>query len=282
MEKSGMCLLQVEILVGCLKGPIQGVFFMQRPRSYFNENFREFDTSLKEISWKKAIFEKDDTIAMGEELFANYYYLNVGIGKFYIMHENGGKRVLSCHGEGTVFPLWQSELSFSTHSCCYLQVTRHTEAYFISRKRMDEFIRGNSDFYIKMLEYYASFSNYLVYRSLSDIHDDAFTRVCNYLYLSNDGKPFYQKDNIIYLNQTEIAENAGVTRVQVARTLRKLRDEGIVNTLRNRVVILDNKRLLDHCTSLFEEHGRMPESKRGKGKAKYNSTPSLCSASPLI
>nr|WP_281253622.1 helix-turn-helix domain-containing protein [Sporomusa silvacetica] len=65
--------------------------------------------------------------------------------------------------------------------------------------------------------------------------------MCNCLYMFMQYGPY--KDKVLPLNQDELANMAGISRIQTARTLQNLRKNGIVSTQRNKIKILNEKAL---------------------------------------
>ncbi|MGG7212617.1 helix-turn-helix domain-containing protein [Clostridium nigeriense] len=56
------------------------------------------------------------------------------------------------------------------------------------------------------------------------------------------------KENTIELNQEEIANLIGASRIQVARVLHLLKENKIIKTNRNSIKILDVKKLSELCS----------------------------------
>ncbi|MGG7058939.1 helix-turn-helix domain-containing protein [Clostridium tertium] len=56
------------------------------------------------------------------------------------------------------------------------------------------------------------------------------------------------KENTIELNQEEIANLIGASRIQVARVLHLLRENKIIKTNRNSIKTLDMKKLSELCS----------------------------------
>ncbi|WP_105615483.1 Crp/Fnr family transcriptional regulator [Vallitalea okinawensis] len=50
---------------------------------------------------------------------------------------------------------------------------------------------------------------------------------------------------ILNFTQEEIAEELGISRIQLGRVLKELHDEGIISTKRNRIIIENSKALKD-------------------------------------
>ncbi|MCF6413331.1 winged helix-turn-helix domain-containing protein [Collinsella tanakaei] len=74
-------------------------------------------------------------------------------------------------------------------------------------------------------------------------------KLCNLLYLlARDATPDKSGLQRIAFSQEELAEILLLNRVSVARLLAQLREEGAIDTRRGAITIIDEDRLLSHCS----------------------------------
>jgi CRP-like cAMP-binding protein len=76
--------------------------------------------------------------------------------------------------------------------------------------------------------------------------DSSFVKTCNILYALSEKGVF--QNNFIELKQDEIADFGGISKVQVARAYKTLKNSGIIETKRNGLIINDRKELLKLCS----------------------------------
>lgn len=60
---------------------------------------------------------------------------------------------------------------------------------------------------------------------------------------------YYVKRGIIHLSQSELAKIAGVSQAQMERSVKLLKEKGVLTTSRKQLTIIDEQKLLDFCTA---------------------------------
>ena len=73
-------------------------------------------------------------------------------------------------------------------------------------------------------DHYCKFTNLLFFCATTQTYETVITRICNILYLYV--KNLTNTNNMVFLNQYEIAALIGATRVAVVKGLKQLRDDG--------------------------------------------------------
>lgn len=115
--------------------------------------------------------------------------------------------------------------------------------------QVQDLLRRDPDFAQAMLESYARYVNLLIFESAHQGHHRALMKLCNLLYLlAHDVAPDGAGPRCIPFSQEELAEILLLNRVSVARLLSHLREEGAVDTRRGAIAIVDEERLLAHCS----------------------------------
>lgn len=86
----------------------------------------------------------------------------------------------------------------------------------------------------------------MFFDSINQTFEPCLARICDilYLYLTkvNPSEPK------IPLSQSELASIAGASQAQMERSIKILKKEGTLGTLRKQIIILDEGKLLVHCT----------------------------------
>ena len=82
--------------------------------------------------------------------------------------------------------------------------------------------------------------------SINQTFEPCLARICDILYhYLTKVHPLSAK---IPLSQSELASIAGASTAQMERSIRILKKEGILDTSRKQIEILDEEKLLAHCT----------------------------------
>ena len=96
----------------------------------------------------------------------------------------------------------------------------------------------NGTFAGELLRENCDFIGYMFFDSINQTFEPCLARICDILYLSAK----------IPLSQSELASIAGASTAQMERSIRILKKEGILDTSRKQIEILDEEKLLAHCT----------------------------------
>lgn len=86
----------------------------------------------------------------------------------------------------------------------------------------------------------------MFFDSINQTFEPCLARICDilYLYLTK----VHPASSRIPMSQTELASLAGASQAQMERSIKILKKEGILNTSRKQITILDQSKLLAHCT----------------------------------
>lgn len=157
-----------------------------------------------------------------------------------------GKRSISFHGPGTVFPSYRPndfrvELSLVTAALSQMQVLEFTVPQF---KAMFE---ENTELSEQVVNWYSMYINRFLFETVHQTYNSALTKLCNLLYLLTINQPA-NSGLVIDMTQDELAELLGMSRVQITRELSELRRRGIVETTRGKLLISDLPALASLCT----------------------------------
>ena len=99
----------------------------------------------------------------------------------------------------------------------------------------------------EILEQNCDFISYLFYQDMNRAYTSTPEHVCDilYLYLLN----VEPKDGIIPFSQSELASLVGISRPQIERILKSLREKQVLSTMRGGVQITDISKLYDACSA---------------------------------
>ena len=173
------------------------------------------------------------------------YYVKEGIIHLSLEHDRGRKS-LKMFGEGTVFPVGvefhESHMEYEMILQALTDMTVYQMPYPILKKIAVE----HGDFAGELLRENCDFIGYLFFDSVNQTFEPCLARICDilYLYLTK----VHPASSKIPLSQPELASLAGASMAQMERSVKILRKEGILDTSRKQITVLDQEKLLPHCT----------------------------------
>lgn len=217
---------------------------------YFEEHFTQFKDLLLEHGERHLL--KADTIITNDSDDLYLYYIENGLFKLSLMHEEGALKTVCFHGEGSICPYslsrpnatndYQIDVDFFV-----ISAITDVETIRIKPEVFHQLLLDNGQLGVTMIDYIIKHSNLFMSESVTISYDPAFTRTCNFVYIYTQ----YLNKKGIQLTQSEIGEMVGLTRLEVARALKKLREMFIITTTRTSINVLDIQRLKDQCTLTF-------------------------------
>lgn len=219
---------------------------MLTPRYFFANDFNQFYSYFLTQPHRKRFFRKGEYLWESGEPFQRIHYIISGVAQNYMEHENGHRKIISFHGEGTVFPGYHQydykiERSLVTTAVSDMNVLEFTKDQF---RQMFE---TNLQLSANVVEWYSMYVNRLLYETAHQEYNSSFIRLCNLLYLLSGRQP----DHIapcISMTQDDLADILGISRVHVTRGLAQLREQEIILTRRKQIEIRDLPALAEYCS----------------------------------
>lgn len=219
---------------------------MLTPTYLFTNDFVQFYEYFLTQPHKKKTFQKGEYLWEPGEPFHSIHYIVSGLAHNYLEHETGRRKIISFHGEGTVFPGYHQhdfriEQSLITKAIYDMEVLEFTKDEF---KMMME---TNPKLNASVVEWFSMYTNLLLYDMAHQEYNNSFIKLCNLLYLisSNDVK---NDRGIVNMTQEDLSDILGMSRVNLTRCLSQLRTENIVQTHRNYIEVIDPEALARHCS----------------------------------
>lgn len=220
---------------------------MLLPRYFFSDDYTEFYQYFLSKPHCRRIFEKGDMIWNLGETIRSVYYIEEGIVKTFVEHENGLRKILHFHSNGTVFPGCQNSV-FKIESSMGTQALSRVKALEFTREEFYRMYQENMDLNARVLETYSMYINLFVYEAAHQDYNNAFRKICNLLYLFSLHSPTGTPHRID-LTQQEIADILAISLVNVTNNLTKLRKQGIIVSHRKWIEITDYQKLADCCSN---------------------------------
>lgn len=215
------------------------------PSFYFCGRFLPFAALFGEFPRKK--FQKGDTLTTYGAINNTAYYIHKGVMRFSLSHENGGEKTIGLFGPGSVYPIGVERHRHKMDFEMILTAFTELEVSVLSYQQLRALAEQHRDLALKLLEDDCDFISYLFYTSTSLAFAPCLTRICDVLYLSLPESHAAQAFTV-KLTQELLATLVGASSAQVERALRQLRQEGCIQTLRGEIRVLEEGKLLAHCS----------------------------------
>jgi len=179
------------------------------------------------------------------EYIERVYYLESGVIKTSVVHEDGYVKTLYFSGKGSVYPGCHTAQFNIEKSLLSVAVTPVRVLCF-RRADFHAYAMRHSDLMAEMLELYAAWINLHIYESAHQEYNNAFQKLCNLIFLLCNGGE--KSTNRVDLTQQDLADILALERENVTRFLTRLRKEGIVETHRGWLEVADIDGLLAYCS----------------------------------
>ena len=214
------------------------------PRYYFSNDYVDlYDELLKQPHTKRKIY-KNTYLWKPGEFIQNIYYIESGICLTSATHEDGHQKILYFTSKGSLVPGFHNS-QFKIEKSITVKAITEMEVIEFSRKDIYNMYLTNPQFSAIVFENYAKLINLLIYETAHQEYNNSFLKLCNTLYLFSKN---HRSTNEIKLSQENIADILAINRVNVAKCLSRLRDEGVIIPHRNWIEIIDFKKLEDYCS----------------------------------
>lgn len=216
------------------------------PSFYFSNKFSNYKDIIQKYDVQKVKFAKNDFLTNHGEINNTAYYINSGIIILSLGHEKGGEKSLALFGPGSIFPVGLSDHKYKMDFEIILRAFSDLDVYKFSYLTLRKMACDNHDLAIDLLELDCDFISYLFHDSVSQAFESCITRLCDvlYLYFVNT----HTENNTINISQSSLVNFTGASRAQIERALKELRDSKILETSRNKIIILDLEKLLTFCS----------------------------------
>lgn len=216
------------------------------PRYYFTDDYVDLYEYFLTQPHKKRVIKKDEYLWNPGDFIEHVYYIESGICMTSVQHEDGHQKILYFHSKGCITPgfhytTFKIEQSIVTKAISTMHVLE------FSRADMYAMFQKNIQLSTLAFETYAKLINVLIYETAHQEYNNSFLKLCNLLYLFTQNSPS-NDHNRIELSQENIADILTLNRVNIAKCLSRLRDEGILISHRKWIEITDLKKLELYCS----------------------------------
>lgn len=213
---------------------------------YFSGDFSQFEEYFFTIKHQKRSYKKkEDLSSIGEPMDEMFYILNGTLASAYL-HESGHYKAFSFNGKGNIAPLYFPGDLNVLRSMVFTAVSE-LEVLVFNRYDFEQYLFCNRELNKMMYKCYIDLVSLLVQDNANQLFCTGLEKISNffYIYLEN----VKDQKNSIYLTQNEIMEFVGLNLKNVSKYLKILRDDGVIETHRNMITVLDMKKLVGYCSA---------------------------------
>lgn len=216
---------------------------MLMPNYIFEDDFIEFEPLIKSQFPNSIHVKKGHMIIDPNDIRTKYYYVLKGQASFVIRHEDGGAKVSSIRGKGSIFPLFYNFKRTNMEKILEVKARTDMELIVIPRSEFLRMMLENSGIAMAMLDAYGRYTTLLLHDMSNILFDSVYIRICNFLALQT-----LVSGDVVNMTHDDIAEVAGTTRATVSRALNILKCRNVVSISRQKICILSREKLLSGCS----------------------------------
>lgn len=215
------------------------------PSIYLANYLNDFEDLIVKYGGIRKIYKKGEYLTQYGVINNTAYFIKKGLIHLSLGHEQG-KKSLNFFGSGTIFPVGVEIHEFRVEYEMIIEACTDIEVLQIPYPTLKKMAQENGDFAGELLRENCDFIGYMFFDTINQTFEPCLARICDilYLYLTKIQPEQMQ----IPLTQAELANIAGASQAQMERSLKILRKEGILDTSRKRMTVLDQNKLLAHCT----------------------------------
>lgn len=215
------------------------------PSIYLANYLNDFEETIRRYEVQEQHLKKGDYLTQYGVINNTAYFIKKGIIHLSLGHDQG-KKSLNLFGPGTVFPVGVEIHEYRVEYEMILQALTDIDVYRISYPTLKKIAQENGDFAGELLRENCDFIGYMFFDTINQTFEPCLARICDilYLYLTK----VHPSKSQIPLSQAELANIAGASQAQMERSVKILKKEGILDTSRKRITVMDPEKLLAHCT----------------------------------
>jgi CRP-like cAMP-binding protein len=212
---------------------------------YFADDFSAFENYFSSIKHGVRKYKKNDPVNGYGEPMDEMYYIIDGTMSGSFIHESGNIKISSFYGSGYLAPLYFPGDLEIMKSFAFTAVT-DLEVYVFNRMTFDQYVNSNPELNIAMYSAYIKLVSLQGQEMSNQMFSTGMEKLCNffYVYLKNTNG----QENVIPFSQHTIAEFVGMNRPNVAKYLKVLRDDDIIITHRNRIIVKNIEEMREYCS----------------------------------
>lgn len=229
------------------------------PNIYLSGYIRSFSGKESQYGLTRKKYKKGDLLTVPGTINNTTHFIHSGMMHLSLTHSSGNVKSLVFYGPGIIFPLGVVPHETPIGYEMELRAITDMEVTSFSYQTLRNMCVQDGELAAEILEQNCDFISYLFYQDMNRAYTSTPEHVCDilYLYLLN----VEPKDNVIPFSQNELANLVGISRSQIERILKSLRESQIIVTMRGGIQITDMPKLFAACSSDIRSFNPLPVQK---------------------
>lgn len=202
-------------------------------------NFIGYEPLLKQMATCGLLMEQIITYEQLQKLGYAGYYIIEGQCRLMISGPGGAEKISAVLKRGSFLQLYSRTMLSRANRYFYVEPYPSVRMLAFDEKAFTGLLMTEPELTLKLLRFYENLSASLLCDLRDALFCDGKKRVCNLLYDMSQA----EGGNTINISQEKISMYIGLERSNVTRCLKQLKEEGIIETGRGYVRIMDVRRL---------------------------------------
>lgn len=219
---------------------------MALPKYYYAGDFTPFE-ALFRASGREKTFQSGEYLlspGKGEE---SCYYIETGLCVLQGSRGDGRDSLMLGLGLGSLYPFVCGDYGFGGEGWLACRAVTETRALVLTREELGRMVEENGRLALAAIRHHCELEHLLTMQRILHSGTSSRFRVGSFLYLTqlDSGRP-------LPLAQEDIANFVDLSRMQVSRVFRELRQLGLIQTGRHQIRVADPERLRQWCMVQME------------------------------
>lgn len=215
---------------------------------YFSGDLSCFEDYFSTIEHQKRLYKKNEQLTpIGEPMDEMFYILSGTLASAFL-HETGRYKAFAFYGKGNMAPLYFPG-DFNVLRSMVFTAVSDLEVYVFNRHTFDQYLFCNQELNRAMYHCYVELVALHVQDNANQLFCSGLEKISNFFYIYLDN--IKNQNMTIDLTQSDITEYVGLNLKNVSKYLKVLRDEGVIETQRNKIVVLDLEKLKTFCSTVI-------------------------------
>jgi CRP-like cAMP-binding protein len=204
------------------------------------ESLQDFVTTV--IADKKVVkFQKREIIYREGDYASNAYYIVAGKVKTFKINEDGKELIYDLFKEGDVIGMW--DVMKGTEYYDSVASMEDTEVKKIHRDELQKYLDKNAISSTSVIKLFAEELKQREDRLISMAYDSVRMRVASALVILDEVYRNQKENTVFKIPREDLAAMVGTSAESVIRTLSDFKKEGLIDIVKNEILIKDNEAL---------------------------------------
>lgn len=222
---------------------------MDLPRYYYAGEFTPFEDLFRAAGARPVVFEAGDYLAGPGKWQGQCYYVQKGLHILSGGRAWDSRSFFWIYGPGSLFPYVCGDYGFRGEPLLSTQAVTRVEALAFPMETLARLTAENGQLALAAIRHYSDLQYLHMVQRVYQSKEDSLFKVSSFLYMYSQAQP---EEDKFHMAQEQVGSFVGLSRMQVSRVFRELREKGFIATGRNWVQVTEPDGLRDWCLALME------------------------------